>query len=566
MWVIGHSIRIMCAALLLCLSMALAHAPAQAAATDLKPCFKAAMAGEDIYTIIKQPKSFACSVHQNMLEPGTYWVRLNVPKSLETANRGLVFRTASLWDDGLELWTAHKDGSLRHFDPEIDMDINPYRLGSTMVVPISPAPTPIVSIFVKVHNSAVMQGILEESQLSTTEDALAFEMMLAMLYSAFAGLTIALLVYNLALWRGMREPFLLAYCGMLIITLSYAFYTSGAPHYIWPSMTGPDRLKVTTVLLGLNAASGLIFIRYFFEAASIPAKLIKATYIVASVIVVEAAIHASVAPAYMHVMNALYAITFIPIPVMITAYIIVAYRKRDPYVGYFLLAWTAPAIAIICRVLSEMDIISYSMMVENSTLIALAIEALISSLAIGYRVRMITVARDRAEIAKAGALVMADTDGLTSLPNRRAFVRCLLEKPGTWQLMLIDIDHFKRINDTLGHVDGDEVLVRIAAVIRQFAGPDATIARLGGEEFAIAIIAGSAAAKALAADTLLNAIRAAEMPAGYRITASVGSATRAVINESDWKILYRAADMALYCAKAQGRNRHVEYSADRVAA
>ena len=56
------------------------------------------------------------------------------------------------------------------------------------------------------------------------------------------------------------------------------------------------------------------------------------------------------------------------------------------------------------------------------------------------------------------------------------------------------------------------------------------------------------------------------MPGGYRVTASVGLATRAICEEQDWIVLYRAADMALYKAKAQGRDRHVDYSMGRAAA
>ena len=68
------------------------------------------------------------------------------------------------------------------------------------------------------------------------------------------------------------------------------------------------------------------------------------------------------------------------------------------------------------------------------------------------------------------------------------------------------------------------------------------------------------------AEALLQAIRQTPMPGGYRITASIGVARRVICEEQDWKILYRAADIALYRAKAEGRDRHVDYSAKRAAA
>jgi GGDEF domain-containing protein len=172
-------------------------------------------------------------------------------------------------------------------------------------------------------------------------------------------------------------------------------------------------------------------------------------------------------------------------------------------------------------------------------LFGMAFEALVSSLAIGYRVRLLAKARDRAEIAEAHAMAIADTDPLTGLLNRRAFLRALLERQSHWTLVLLDVDHFKRVNDSLGHAGGDEALA---------------VARLGGEEFAIAYRGNLLL---LEPEDLLASVRQINLPQGYRITASIGIANRIVASEHDWKILYRAADMALYRAKTGGRDRFI---------
>jgi diguanylate cyclase (GGDEF)-like protein len=566
MRILGRAIRILGAMLAVWLASSLVSAPAVAATTDLTACFRAVQKGDTIADIMVDGVGFACTTHQNSLPSGDYWVRFQVPKSAETAGRGMVFRTASLWDGGFQLWVIRADGAIKNYHTKRNIDINPMRLGATVVVPIDRRDQAIQTIYARVEDSAAMHGVMQQSQLSTTDDALYFEMLLAVCYAAFAGLSIALLVYNLALWRGMREPFLLAYCGMLLATLTYAVFTSGAPHYVWPKMTGPDRLQITIPLLAINAASAMIFIRHFFEASNIPNWLVKWTYAQSAFGVCFALFYSAVAPLFGKVLAAIFVFSFIPLPAIVLCYVIIAAKRRDPFLRYFLLAWAAPAVAVICRVLFGLDILPYHMLIENGTLIALAIEALISSLAIGYRVRLLGAARDRAEIAEANAMVIADTDALTGLPNRRAFVRKLLEEPRDWQLMLVDIDHFKRINDTLGHVEGDEVLVRLAEIIRSYANENSIVARLGGEEFAIATVIRPSGEGAVAASPLLDAIRRAAMPGGYRITASIGIARRAICEEMDWKILYRAADMALYRAKSDGRDRHVDYSAERIAA
>jgi diguanylate cyclase (GGDEF)-like protein len=197
---------------------------------------------------------------------------------------------------------------------------------------------------------------------------------------------------------------------------------------------------------------------------------------------------------------------------------------------------------------------------------AMAFEAMISSMAIGQRIRGITRDRDLAIAAERVANDLADKDALTGLLNRRAFVREMLAEPRDWQLVIVDIDHFKRVNDTLGHDGGDDVLVRLAETLRSNCPETSLVARLGGEEFAIATLAPFDGSGLVQPEALLKAVRRAKMPKGYRITASIGIARRVICEEQDWKVLYRAADMALYRAKAEGRDRHVDYSADRVAA
>jgi diguanylate cyclase (GGDEF)-like protein len=549
-----------------CLAFLLPAAPSHASTFDLTPCFRLAQQGETLSDALASPKSFTCEKHQNAMPQGDYWVRFQVPEGVESASQSLVFRTASLWDDGLTLWTIRDDGSARRYDPAKDLDFNPMRLGSTIVIRLHSEPKRVTQIVVHVRQSAAMRGIMQQSQLTTTEEALQYEMTLAMLYAAFAGLSFALFAYNIALWRSMRQPFLLAYCGMLMTTLCYAFFTSGAPHYFWPSMTGPDRLRLTIPLLSINAAAAIIFILHSFEPTSVPKWLARMTCGYAAAIAAFGLLYAAIVPSYVKQMDAIYVAGFVPMPLFMLIYVINAYRNGDPFLRYFLLAWLAPAVAIISRILYSINILPYNILIENSTLIGLAIEALISSLAIGYRVRILMAARDRAEMAEAIAMKMADTDALTALPNRRAFVRELLSAPRDWQLVLVDIDHFKRVNDTLGHDGGDEVLIKIAQILQAESADHSLVARLGGEEFAIATIGTPDGQHLVDPERILAAIRRADMPGGYRITASIGIARRAICEEQDWKVLYRAADMALYRAKAEGRDRHVDYSAERIAA
>ena len=155
----------------------------------------------------------------------------------------------------------------------------------------------------------------------------------------------------------------------------------------------------------------------------------------------------------------------------------------------------------------------------------------------------------------------ARTDGLTDLLNRSAFRDALdveLERGrrtgrGT-ALVLLDVDHFKHLNDRLGHAAGDRTLQRIAGVLRTNTRAVDVVGRVGGEEFAVMLVDLDDLADALAlAERLLDEIRKLGVD-GRTITASAGVAL-APLHASAPATLVRAADRALYAAKSAGRDR-----------
>ena len=158
----------------------------------------------------------------------------------------------------------------------------------------------------------------------------------------------------------------------------------------------------------------------------------------------------------------------------------------------------------------------------------------------------------------------ARTDPLTGLLNRRAFREEVLRHteradregvPST--LMFIDLDHFKAVNDRLGHEAGDKVLLRVAAILRDIFRPADLVARLGGDEFAVWLGGADHMTAAERAEALRTAVPAAldEIAGGVppRVTLSIGIATRAMRADEDIDGLIRRADEAMYDAKRNGR-------------
>ena len=166
------------------------------------------------------------------------------------------------------------------------------------------------------------------------------------------------------------------------------------------------------------------------------------------------------------------------------------------------------------------------------------------------------------------------TDGLTGISNRRMFDQRLETE---WNdsrrsgkplsLIVLDIDHFKRYNDTYGHVAGDECLKCVADVLNGIAQrPRDVVARFGGEEFILLLPQTDAAAANSLARACVEGIAALRMPQGGAsardyVTASLGVGTTIACADRGARDFVATVDRALYAAKAAGRNR-IEVVAD----
>ncbi len=154
----------------------------------------------------------------------------------------------------------------------------------------------------------------------------------------------------------------------------------------------------------------------------------------------------------------------------------------------------------------------------------------------------------------------ADRDYLTGLANRRRFRTALGQELERWRrykvlcaLIMLDVDHLKRVNDTHGHSAGDVVIRRIASALTEHSRDNDTTARLGGEEFAL-LLAGADEKKATAAaERLRQAVAAEPIENIGTVTISLGVAACPAHGNTE-RSLYAASDAALYSAKDAGRD------------
>ena len=156
------------------------------------------------------------------------------------------------------------------------------------------------------------------------------------------------------------------------------------------------------------------------------------------------------------------------------------------------------------------------------------------------------------------------TDALTGIANRRTFNLVIKEQiqNGTpFSLIMLDIDFFKKVNDTFGHLKGDDVLIYLARTMQGLSREGDLCFRYGGEEFSIIVPYGDAETATVIAERLRMKLESTACPTGNIITVSLGISVYPEHGQ-DPKEMISAADKALYRSKSEGRNKTTVYSKD----
>ena len=156
----------------------------------------------------------------------------------------------------------------------------------------------------------------------------------------------------------------------------------------------------------------------------------------------------------------------------------------------------------------------------------------------------------------------ANTDSLTGLFNRRSYFLSMKKEISRYErqqrpfsLLLMDIDHFKKVNDSFGHSRGDVVLQKLAKILQETAREQDIVARTGGEEFSILLPEAKKEEAKVMAERIRETVSKSEMGSQeieIQITISIGVAE--ILPGEDVDAIYNRADLALYRAKAKGRN------------
>ncbi|MBC2669336.1 diguanylate cyclase [Novosphingobium piscinae] len=540
--------------------------PARAATVErpvlrLAGCVAPVQPGDTPARVLAAPARFDCVRPTSDWGPGSYWVHYVLPPGAAApAAKGQPrqFRFVPHWQQSLAVITRDDRGHIHartYDDAALSRQLG---FGAMLGVPLdSPGGGEVRDVLVRLDGALNASGLLGDPQVLDTAALHGQELLAVAALAAFGGLGFGLLCYNIVLWLTIRERFQLTYCLSLLAMLAYVWVNSAAMVQLVPTVAHTQRLATSYLLLGFVSALSLQFITDFIEPQCLPRWLRQSARQFGIVYVLLGLAVAFAPPGWRHLADRAYAFSFVPLPAIVLALTVIAWRRGSRSIRVLAIAWVLPLLMTLLRIAHAFNLIGFSPLVQYALVIGMSIEALLSSLAMSFRIKLITEDRDRARADERAARQLANIDALTGLLNRRALLEQLIawRSPGALRLLLVDIDQFKAVNDRFGHLVGDEVLRGVAEVLAIRADLNASVARIGGEEFAL-VGAAETLSEAVALGILAD-IRATAMAGEVRVTVSIGMAEGPVRGEDDWRELYRRADAALYQAKSEGRNRAV---------
>ena len=227
------------------------------------------------------------------------------------------------------------------------------------------------------------------------------------------------------------------------------------------------------------------------------------------------------------------------------------------------MAWTALLLGVMTLPLKELGLLPQALPGELATNVGAAAESILLSFALADRIRILRKEKEELALSQARYRQASLTDGLTGLFNRRYFEdtleRAVLQAERyhrSLSLLMMDVDDFKQFNDAHGHQAGDEVLERLADLMRTSARQTDAPCRYGGEEFVLLMPETALEEASGVAERLRTEFGSAvpgEAGAPEGTTISIGVAER--VSGEEPGELVRRADAALYRAKSLGKNR-----------
>lgn len=512
-------------------------------------CWASGNIAEDVVATARSAKQWSCTDRAVSIEAERVLLRFDIGPD-DILPRYFLSRRSAL--GALHVLAIDRDGAVR------SVSVPAGALPSSMLGGYFEAPLPgvthetrqvIVAIDLPSHKMTLERAYLAPLDAADASGSMRYLLVLA----GLTGMLVMPLIFNAAFYRILREPFVLWHSALTLSLLATILVSSGLSVVLFdpPAMT---LSWITTLVFGITIASGLMFTHSFIEPGLMHPLLRRLLPYCAVLALLLSAFHAAFPFVMRPIQSSVYTAAFAPILVIFLVATVDALRRgsiaaRFQAVGY------APMILVgLIRlgtgVAPWLDSADAMLMFY----VGCVCEVFLTTLGVADRLMTIRRERDRA-INQADFLErLSETDPLTGLLNRRAIEGQFrqLRAEGFNTLAIIDLDHFKSINDANGHSVGDAVLQGVASALQPTSNVRAY--RLGGEEFVLLLRGGDAGLQAERRRKSISTIVAHEVPGLQQpVTASMGIAD--CHGDDEFVTVYDRADRLLYEAKSAGRNR-----------
>jgi hypothetical protein len=372
--------------LVLLMLSAFAASPSRAAGTiPMPPCTGRAALQAETVPYGARAILFDCVKDQQRYGAGDFSVPLTFAPIALDVRDPRVLRLTSVWQDAASFRFAYADGAVEQVAFTSETASRYLKIGALFEIPIPHRDAALTGITITTRGTANLRGVVLGPAIVPAKESTRLTIRLVGLYAAFAGLSLALIVYNLALWAAMRHRFQLMYSGMVTAILAYAFTSSGYAMTVFPALANNDRLRLNYVLLTISGVVAMQFMRHFFEPGILPRWLRRTIDAVCAVALVSAFAFAWAAPTGIWILDRFYFSTMGALVALILPVLVYAWRNRSRHLTMFALAWSAPVAVSVLRMLHGFGFVPYSFWLDNGNIIALAIEALLSSFLITAR-------------------------------------------------------------------------------------------------------------------------------------------------------------------------------------
>lgn len=530
-----------------CVSMAKASD-----SNSIRPsCWAAATLSEDIVAVGRDEQRWSCSgTDQDFsIDAERVLLRFDI-QPVQTPVKYLLSRRSSL--EALHLLAIDEDGAVRQ------TSFPAAALRSSMAGGYFKAALPDVTQATRQVIAAVdlptHKMTLENAHLSPDDaGASAADLRFLLLIAGLAGMLVMPLIFNAAFYRALREPFVLWHSALTSSLLMTIVVTSGLSVALFdpPAMT---LSWMTTLLFGITVSSGAMFTYSFIEPGLMHPLLRRILPYLAAWAVFLSVFHASFPFVARPVQSTVYTAAFGPILAVFVCAVVDSLLRGSRAARFQAIGYAPLALVGLIRLVTGVSPSLHSADAMVLFYFGCMFEVLLTTL--GVAERFVTIKRERDRARSEADLLerLSETDPLTGLLNRRAIERQFeeLRAEGFSALAVIDLDHFKAINDGYGHSTGDDVLKSVAVALK--AGPNVRACRLGGEEFILLLRGQDADAQAEFRRQAIPAIVAnAVQGLAGPVTASMGITP--ISNDVTFTTVYERADKLLYEAKSAGRNR-----------